>query len=100
MTAKITEIADGGSSPNSPTVEQMRESQRLGSIGKGTQDQVYCEMEGDFNMGMGEYADKNSSFQARAHNYPIGPDYAPRGTEVVEANVASEKSQEGSLPWE
>jgi hypothetical protein len=99
MTAKITEIADGGSSPNSPTVEQMRESQRLGSIGKGTQDQVYCEMEGDFNMGMGEYADKNSSFQSRAHNYPIGPDYAVRGTEIVEADVASEKSQEGSLPW-
>jgi hypothetical protein len=54
MTAKITEISDGGSNPKAPSVEQMRESQRMGSVGKGTQSEDYAEMEACFNMGTGK----------------------------------------------
>jgi len=100
MAANLKHINDPSDEGSIPSIEALRASQQAGSVGKGTQDQVYCEMQGDFNMGMGEYADRNSSFQFRAHNYPIGSDYAVRGTEIVEENVSSEKSQEGSQPWE
>jgi len=100
MAANLKHINDPSDEGSIPSIEALRASQQAGSVGKGTQDQVYCEMQGDFNMGMGEYADRNSSFQSRAHNYPIGSDYAVRGTEIVEENVSSEKSQEGSQPWE
>jgi len=36
MTANIKEILDGGADPNTPSVAEMRESQRMGSVGKGT----------------------------------------------------------------
>ena len=52
--ANIKEISDGGPNPNTPSVEQMRESQRLGSVGKGTNSEDYAEMEAAFNMGTGE----------------------------------------------
>ena len=51
--ANITEISDGGPNPNTPTVQQMRESQRLGSVGAGTQSESFNQMQGNFNMGVG-----------------------------------------------
>ena len=48
------EISDGGSEPNTPTIEEMRESQRLGSVGKGTAEQTLNESLADFNMGCGD----------------------------------------------
>lgn len=50
--ANITEISD--SSKPMPSVAEMRESQRKGSVGTGTQDGTYGEQESDFNMGTGE----------------------------------------------
>lgn len=50
----IKYISDGGPNPNTPTVEQMRESQRLGSTGKGTQSEDYAQMQACFNMGTGK----------------------------------------------
>jgi hypothetical protein len=44
MTAKITEIADAGPNPNTPSVADMRQSQRLGSVGKGTQSESYSQI--------------------------------------------------------
>lgn len=52
--ANIKHISDGGPNPNTPTIEQMRESQRLGNVGKGTQSEDYSAMEACFNMGTGE----------------------------------------------
>ena len=54
MTANIKEISDGGPNPNTPSVKQMRESQRLGSVGKGTQSEDFGQMEACFNMGTGK----------------------------------------------
>jgi hypothetical protein len=54
MTANIKEISDGGSDPNTPTVAEMRESQRKGSVGTGTQSDDYGTMQADFNMGTGK----------------------------------------------
>jgi hypothetical protein len=52
--AKLTEISDGGQDPNTPSVAEMRESQRKGSIGTGTQSESYADQEACFNMGTGE----------------------------------------------
>lgn len=48
---KTREITDGGSEPGVPSVAEMRESQRKGSEGKGTNDQTLNESLKDFNMG-------------------------------------------------
>ena len=78
MTANIKEIADGGPNPNTPSVEQMRQSQRLGSIGKGTQSEDYAQMEACFNMGTGEDGEPDKTSYPRPSNddkvaeYPDG----------------------------
>jgi hypothetical protein len=54
MTANIKEIHDGGPNPNTPTVAEMRESQRKGRVGTGTQTDTYGQQVGWFNMGTGE----------------------------------------------
>lgn len=41
-----------------PSIEELRESQRLGSVGKGTQSQEYCDMMDMFNQGTGETGDE------------------------------------------
>jgi len=76
MTANIKEVSDGGPNPNTPTVAQMRESQRLGSVGKGTNSEDYAESQGAFNMGTGE---------GRPEDKPSSDEYS---------------DGEGSLPWE
>jgi len=55
----IKTISDGGSDPNTPTIEEMRESQRKGSTGNGFSDS-YAEKMGWQNQGtgLGEGKDK------------------------------------------
>jgi len=55
----IREIADGGSDPNTPTVAEMRESQRKGNEGTGTCDYTFAERLGrqDLGTGKGEGSD-------------------------------------------
>jgi hypothetical protein len=57
MTAKLKEIADAGPEPNTPSVAEMRSSQRMGSVGKGTQSESYADQEANFNVGTGEAGD-------------------------------------------
>ena len=46
--------------PHIPSVAEMRESQRLGSVGNGTSSQDYGDMQGSNNMGTGkESAEKD-----------------------------------------
>ena len=72
MTAKLTEIADGGEKPNTPSIAEMRESQPMGNIGKGTQSEAYAQMQADFNMGTGEAGDGDKpSFQRWSNDAEI-----------------------------
>jgi hypothetical protein len=48
----IKEISDGGPNPNTPTVAQMKESQRKGSVGTGT-DRSYADKQTVRNHGTG-----------------------------------------------
>lgn len=61
----ITEIADGGADPNTPTVAEMRESQRKGSTGNGFAesyaDKMACQNHG---TGLGEGKDKEQFSEA------------------------------------
>ncbi len=49
MTAKTKEIRDGGSEPNTPSVSEMRESQRRGSEGIGLNEESFGQMQESFN---------------------------------------------------
>ena len=76
----IKEVRDGGSDPNTPSVKDMRESQRKGSTGTGT-DRSYADKMRARNhgTGLGEGSDEK---------FPVAADY-------------KESSGEGSgLPWE
>jgi hypothetical protein len=53
MTYSTKEISDGGSEPNTPTVTEMRESQRKGSAGKGLAEQSNRESQAAFNLSEG-----------------------------------------------
>jgi hypothetical protein len=85
MTANIKEISDGGPNPNTPTVEQMRESQRTGSVGKGTQADDYGQMEGQFNIGTGKGGDGDKTAFDRWSNDDTVAEYA---------------DGDGKQPWE
>lgn len=50
----IKEISDGGPNPNTPSVAEMRESQRAGSVGNGTSPYTYAEKMGCENLGTGK----------------------------------------------
>ena len=50
----IKEISDGESNPNTPSVAEMRESQRKGSEGKGTSEYTFAERLGRQDLGTGE----------------------------------------------
>lgn len=47
---KIKTVTDGGSEPNTPSISELRESQRKGSQGNGTQPQNYNESLCDFDQ--------------------------------------------------
>jgi hypothetical protein len=83
--ANIKEIADGGPNPNTPSVSAMRESQRLGSIGKGTQSEDYAQMENAFNVGTGEGGPGDKTSYPRSSN---------------DEEVAEYPDGEGAMPWE
>jgi hypothetical protein len=51
--ANIKEVSDGGPNPNTPTIEDMRESQRKGSEGQGTSEYSYAEKMAIRNHGTG-----------------------------------------------
>lgn len=50
----IKEVRDGGANPNTPTVAQMRESQRTGGEGNGTSEYTYAERMACQNLGTGQ----------------------------------------------
>ncbi len=49
----INDITDGGPNPGFPTIEEMRESQRKGSVGIGLASEDYAQQQACFNMGTG-----------------------------------------------
>lgn len=55
------EIRDGGESPNTPTIEQMRESQRAGSVGTGT-DVSFADKMAARNHGTGKGEGEDEKF--------------------------------------
>ncbi len=58
----FNEISDGGSDPNTPTVAQMRESQRKGSEGQGTSTLSYAEKMEQRNQATGKGEGKDEKF--------------------------------------
>ena len=56
---QFKEIADGGHNPNTPTIEEMRGSQKRGSEGQGTSEYTYAERVAldNFGTGLGEGTD-------------------------------------------
>jgi hypothetical protein len=85
MTAKISELVDGGPNPNTPSVAEMRESQRVGSVGTGTQSESYADMQACFNMGTGKGVDEDKP------SYP---------TQSNDPDVSEVEISEQSQPWE
>ncbi len=73
----IREIRDGGENPNTPTIKQLRESQKRGSEGKGTSEYTYAEKMAIRNHGTGESEGSD----------PQCPE-------------AGEYAADGKLPWE
>jgi hypothetical protein len=57
----IKEVSDGGSNPNTPSVDLMRESQRKGSVGTGTGDS-YADKMAAINQGTGKGEGKDERF--------------------------------------
>ena len=77
----IKEIRDGGSDPNTPSIKEMRESQRKGSVGIGTNTEDYADRMAARNHGTGLGEGNDEKF-------PVAADY-------------KESSGKGSgLPWE
>jgi len=58
----IKTISDGGSNPNTPSIKQMRESQRRGAEGTGTSEDTFAEKNARRNHGTGEGEGKDPSF--------------------------------------
>lgn len=67
--ANIKEISDGGPNPNTPTVAQMRQSQHLGSVGKGTSAEDYADKMACQNLGTGEGDGKDKEDFSEAADY-------------------------------
>lgn len=57
----IKEVRDGGSDPNTPSVAEMRESQRKGSVGTGF-DESYADKMACRNHGTGKGEGKDQQF--------------------------------------
>ncbi len=79
MTAKTKEIRDGGSDPNTPSVSEMRESQRRGSEGIGLNENSYSQDQEDFNRqgGDGDSETKPDSYsQVGGLSFLRGKKYA------------------------
>ena len=76
----IKDISDGGPTPNTPTIEQLRDSQSAGSVGTGT-DRSYADKMSQRNHGTGlsEGADEK---------FPVAADYKESG------------SEDARLPWD
>ena len=68
----IKTISDCGPNPNTPSVEQLRESQRAGSVGTGT-DRSYAEKNAARNHGTGLGTGKDEQFPEAAE-YSNGSD--------------------------
>ena len=49
----IKEVSEGGADPNTPTIEKMRASQQVGSVGKGTSTKTFAEKNAIRNQGTG-----------------------------------------------
>jgi hypothetical protein len=60
--ANIKTNSDGGPNPNTPTIEQMRESQRKGSEGQGTNTEDYADRMAIRNHGIGKGEGEDPSF--------------------------------------
>ncbi len=75
----IKEISDSGPNPNTPTIAQMRDSQRVGSVGKGTSTKSFAEKNALRNQGTG-----------------LGEGTDPQ---FAEAQDVAEDN-EGRMPWE
>lgn len=88
--ANIKNISDGGADPNTPTIEQMRESQRQGSVGKGTQSEDYGQIEACFNMGTG---------RGGAEDKPTYPTQT-NDENAEDLDCAGGGMVSGSQPWE
>jgi hypothetical protein len=58
----IKEIRDGGENPNTPTIKEMRDSQRKGSEGQGTSQYTYAERMAIRNQGTGLGEGKDEQF--------------------------------------
>ena len=67
--ARIKEVSDGGSEPNTPTITEMRQSQQAGSKSTGTQSDDYGTMEADFNMGTGKASKQKDTAVNNANGY-------------------------------
>jgi hypothetical protein len=52
-----------------PSIEQLRESQRQGSIGQGTQSEDYGSMESDFNEGGGQASEEKPTITNNADGF-------------------------------
>jgi hypothetical protein len=66
----IKEISDGGPNPNTPTIDQMRESQLKGSTGTGF-DESYADKMAARNHGTGKGEGSDEEFP-RAADYKTG----------------------------
>lgn len=69
----IKTISDGGRPNPLPTIEQMRESQRAGSVGTGTDDS-YADKMAVINHGTGKGTGKDEQFPDEAAEYSDGSD--------------------------
>ena len=74
----IKEIRDGGADPNTPKIDQMRESQREGSEGTGF-DESYADKMAARNHGTGKGESKDQKFPE---------------------TYAGDDGDESGLPWE
>ena len=70
----IKEVADGGSNPNTPTIKEMRDSQRAGSTGTGT-DESYADKMAARNQGTGLSEGSDEQF-------PRSADYKNSGSKL------------------
>jgi hypothetical protein len=69
----IKESSDGESDPNTPTIKELRESQRAGSVGIGTNKEDYAGKMASFNHGTGKGEGKDEQFP-KASEYSDGRD--------------------------
>lgn len=73
--ANLKHIADSGQNPNTPTAQEMRASQEMGSKGKGTQSEDYAAQEACFNMGTGKDGEPDKTAYPRPSNDAVVAEY-------------------------